>query len=45
MGTIADIYGKAGYAAGFSVFVVLAILSIIVVYGLLRKSRKNDNAS
>ena len=37
MGAIADIYGKAGYALGFSVFVILALASLYIIYTLLKK--------
>ncbi|MDZ7777860.1 MAG: MFS transporter [Bacteroidales bacterium] len=40
MGTIADIYGKAGYAKGFLVFALLALLNLVVIYALM-KNKKN----
>jgi NNP family nitrate/nitrite transporter-like MFS transporter len=39
MGAIADLYGKTGYASGFSVFVLLAAISILIIYVLLRNIR------
>ena len=39
MGYIADIYGRTGYARGFVVFTILAILNLIIIYFLIRKSK------
>jgi len=36
MGAIADLDNSTGYARGFSVFVLLAIISIIIIYVLLK---------
>jgi len=36
MGTVVRLQGNAGYAIGFSVFVMLALVSLGVVYGLKR---------
>jgi hypothetical protein len=43
MGAIADIYGKSGYALGFSVFVILALASLFIIYELLKKIRVQTN--
>lgn len=39
MGAIANIYNYSGYALGFSVFSLLAAISIIIIYVLLRNIR------
>jgi hypothetical protein len=39
MGAIADVYGKTGYARGFLVFVLLAVISIFIIYVLLKNMR------
>ena len=45
MGAIADIYNYTGYALGFSVFTLLAAISIIIIYVLLRNIRIQTNNS
>jgi len=39
MGIIADVYGRVGYARGFIVFTVLALLNLIIIYFLVKKSK------
>lgn len=40
MGAIADLYGKVGYAKGFIVFALLAVIDIVVIYFLLKTRNK-----
>ncbi len=42
MGIIADFYGTVGYARGFIVFIVLALLNLVVIYFLMRKNRGKE---
>jgi len=42
MGAIAGTYGKIGYAHGFYVFIILAILNLTIIYYLLKQHRKLD---
>jgi MFS transporter, NNP family, nitrate/nitrite transporter len=39
MGAMVDVYGKAGYARGFSIFVLLAMVSIFIIYAWLKNIR------
>ena len=41
MGAIAGQYGKAGYARGFLVFVILSVINLLIIYVLLKTRKKN----
>lgn len=44
MGVFADVYGKAGYARGFSIFIVLAAISAVIAFVLMKNHQQpNDN--
>src|SRR5450759_36275 len=38
MGEIVNIYGKTGYSKGFAIFILLAILNLLIIFGLLKSA-------
>lgn len=42
MGMFTDAYGKAGFAQGFIIYVILAAVSIIISYALLKKNSREE---
>lgn len=40
MGIFTDVYGKAGFAKGFIIYAVLAVISLIISYMLMKKQKQ-----
>ncbi|MDP4222128.1 MAG: MFS transporter [Bacteroidota bacterium] len=45
MGIIADKFGKAGYSAGFAVFIFLSVINIFIVYKLYMTKKESVKGS
>lgn len=44
MGMFIDAYGKAGFARGFIIYIILAVVSMIISFMLMRKNSKTAMA-
>lgn len=42
MGEIVNIYNKQGYSIGFAIFTLLAIINLLIIFDLLKKSKNQS---
>ncbi len=45
MGYFADVFGRAGYARGFVVFILLAVFNLIIIYFLMKRNKAKPAVS